>query len=118
MDSSQGDISTVIGEAASLNYKSIFLRLSQVEIPAKKRKNLTIKIVNSIANDIQQDNLNKLKKNQSHYRYEKCEKEHLRDFKLVRKTIQKMFNISVLNVLVLILFVTVIIQDPAYSVYS
>ena len=100
MDSSEDDISTVISEvlreAASLNYKSIFLPLSQVDIPAKKRKDL----VNYIANDIQRDNLNKLQKNQRHYRYERCEKEHLRNFKLVGKTVQKVFNFNVSNILV------------------
>ena len=42
------DISSVISEvirrAASLNCKSIVLPLSQVQIPAKKRKYLTLKL--------------------------------------------------------------------------
>ena len=57
MESPDDDISAVISEvirrAASLNCKSIVL--SQVEIPAKKRKPLTLKIVNAITNDIQRD---------------------------------------------------------------
>ena len=32
----------------------------QVEIPAKERKHLTLKVVNAITNDIQRDNHNEL----------------------------------------------------------
>ena len=52
-DDISAGISEVIRKAASLNCKSIVLPLSQVEIPAKKRKHLTLKIVNAITNDIQ-----------------------------------------------------------------
>ena len=44
----------------SINCKSIVLPLLQVEIPAKKRKHLTLKVVNAITNDIQRDNPNQL----------------------------------------------------------
>ena len=64
MDWPDDDISAVISEvirrAASLNCKSIVLPLSQVEIPAKKRKHLTLKIVRAITNDVQLDSLNEL----------------------------------------------------------
>ena len=57
MDSPDDDISAVISEvtrrAASLHCKSIILPLSQVEIPAKKRKHITLNIVNAITSDIQ-----------------------------------------------------------------
>ena len=53
---SDDDFSVVINEvirrAASRSCKSIVLPLSQVEIPPKKRKHLTLKIVNVITNDI------------------------------------------------------------------
>ena len=57
MGSLDDDISSVISEiirrAPSLNCTSIVLLLSQVEIPAMKRKHLTFKIVNPTINDIQ-----------------------------------------------------------------
>ena len=56
MDSPDDDISEVISEVlrrtTSLNCKSIVSPLSQVEIPAKKKRNQILKIVNAITNDI------------------------------------------------------------------
>ena len=53
-------ISEVIRRTASLNCISIVLPLSQVAIPAKKKKNLTLRIVNAIINHIQRYNLSEL----------------------------------------------------------
>ena len=88
MESPDDDISAVISEvirrAASLNCKSIVL--SQVEIPAKKRKPLTLKIVNAITNDIQRDNLNELQIIRVITDTKVLKDEFSRNFKLVRKT--------------------------------
>ena len=84
------DISSVISEvirrAASLNCKSIVLPLSQVQIPAKKRKCLTLKIVNTIINDIQRNNLNELQIISVITDTTALKGEFLRNFKLVIKT--------------------------------
>ena len=84
------DISSVISEvirrAASLNCKSIVLPLSQVHIPAKKRKYLTLKIVNAIINDIQRNNLNELQIISVITDTTALKGELLRNFKLVIKT--------------------------------
>ena len=90
MESPDDDISAVISEvirkAASLNCKSIVLPLSQVEIPAKKRKHLTLKIVNAITNDIQRDNLNELQIIRVITDTKALKDEFSRNFKLLRKT--------------------------------
>ena len=89
VDSPNDDISDVISEvirrAASLNCKSIVLSLSQVEIPTKKRKHLTLKIVNAITNDIQLDSLNELQIIRVITDTKVFKGEFMRNFKLVRK---------------------------------
>ena len=89
MHSPDDDISAVISEvirrAASL--KSTVLPPSQVEIPVKKRKNLTLKIVNAITNVIQRDNnLSKLQIITVITNTRVLKGEFLRNFKHVRKT--------------------------------
>ena len=91
MHSPDDDISAVISEvirrAASLNCKSTVLPPSQVEIPVKKRKNLTLKIVNAITNVIQRDNnLSKLQIITVITNTRVLKGEFLRNFKHVRKT--------------------------------
>ena len=90
MESPDDDISAVISEVirkvASLNCKSIVLPLSQVEIPAKKRKHLTLKIVNAITNDIQRDNLTELQIIRVITDTKALKNEFSRNFKLLRKT--------------------------------
>ena len=89
VDSPDDNISAVTSEvirrAASLNCKSIVLPLSQVEIPAKKRKHLTLKIVNAITNDIQLDSLNELQIIRVITDTKVFKGEFMRNFKLVRK---------------------------------
>ena len=90
MDSPDDDISVVISEvirrATSLNCKSIVLPLLQAEIPAKKRKHLTLKIVNAITNHIQRANLNELQIIRITTDTKVLGGEFLRNLKLVRKT--------------------------------
>ena len=69
----------------SLNCKSIVLPLSQVEIPAKKRKHLTLKIVSAITNDVQLDSLNELQIIRVTTDRKVLKGEFVRNFKLVRK---------------------------------
>ena len=84
-DISEG-ISEVLRRTTSLNCKSIVSPLSQVEIPAKKKRNQILKIVNAITNDIQQDNLNEFQIIRVITDTKFLVGEFLRNFKLVRKT--------------------------------
>ena len=90
MDSPDDDISEVISEVlrrtTSLKCKSIVSPLSKVEIPAKKKRNQILKIVNAITNDIQQDNLNEFQIIRVITDTKFLVGEFLRNFKLVRKT--------------------------------
>ena len=89
MDSPDDNISAVMNEvirrAALLNCKSIVLPLSQVEISVKKRKHLTLKIVNAIINDIQLDSLNKLQIIRVITDTKVLKGEFMRNFKFLRK---------------------------------
>ena len=122
LESPDDDISAVISEvirrAASLNCKSIALPLSQVEIPAKKRKHLTLKIVSAITNDIQRDNLNELQIIRVITDTKVLKDEFRGTSNLSEKQVHQMFNFNVLNISVLILVVAAIMHDSVYRVYS